>query len=127
MDQPTLKYPDGVSVIIGGISYVAPKLNLKGVRAILPMIDTTNMRLDGKLQLTTGALQNAVDIGIVVLVASLVRNYPIFTKAFVEENVEADELLELLNVTVPAILKLSGFENKVEVKSGEDRSPPRYP
>src|SRR3990172_11245388 len=97
----------GVEVTIGGKVYVAPKLNLRGVRVILALASGPAGGFAGA---TVDAATNLA-YGVEVLAASLSRNYRGLTVEAIEDELEADELNGLL-AAVPKILELSGLVQK---------------
>jgi hypothetical protein len=106
----------GIEVIIGGVTYVAPKLNLRGVQTVqdalsVPPIDPA---------IPNYALAEArrnMDIAIALLAASLSRNYASITADSLRDEIEGDELAAITEA-VPKIFELSGLKPK-ENASGE--------
>lgn len=90
----------GVALKIGGAEYIAPPLNLNGVMAIeesgaLKMRQSDSMRVK-------------IEGCLLILIASLNRNYPDITLDWLKEEILGDELLPMLGAVSEIIVK-GGF------------------
>jgi hypothetical protein len=66
----------GMDFIIGGEGYIAPPLNLGGIKAVLPRLSA-----------------NSAEVVSIVLCVALKRNYPEVTQPWLDENMTGVEFL----------------------------------
>jgi hypothetical protein len=89
---------EGVDVMLGKFTYVAPPLTLRSLRALLPKI--------AALGASTVPSSDDFDTIVEVVHTTLKRNYPGLTAETVEDGLD----MKNINVVMGAILAASGLE-----------------
>ena len=91
---------DGTVIKLGEKEYLAPPLNLKSMRVLLPRIQ----------QISSTALPTADDLGTITdtMHASLLRNYPDISKETVEEGLDMGNIGQAMQAVLGASGLVSG-------------------
>ena len=97
----------GIDVTIGGLTYIAPQLNLGGLRQVVPLFGASN-----RFELITA-----------VLVHSLNRNYEDVNAAWLNEAMEGSEIDAAEGVTMQ-VLDASGIRLRSEPGEAQPAAAP---
>lgn len=95
--KEAVKY-DGEEIRLGGVTYVAPPMTLKTLRAMLPKLE--------KLQIGKAPSAEDLDVIFELIHVVLLRNYPHLERSVIEDELDVKNM----GPVIEAVMRASGLE-----------------